>query len=374
MHDGRVRSFSSLLDASEEFPLGGAAAMGRRRGDGTVALAVLCSLVCVGAALGVVLPASDELHGPYRRISAIIGWIYFSSWSVSFYPQVLLNFRRKTSVGLSFDFLLYNVLAFSCYAAFTCSLYWSKWVQREYGKRHAGQPSKVQLNDAIFALHATFVSFLTLAQVVYYDWRGRKQRPSRSAVIVCSVIIACASAYALSVWIGQMSDGGDGVLNWLDFLYFLSYVVTGILKYFPQVLLNIRRRSTKGWTIWNVILDLTGGLLSVLQLVLDCWSTGDWGGIAGYPVKFAIGFISVFFDLIFLFQHYVLYPQPREEAGAEFPLGDTPAAPLLMGGRVLEGAASVVRGENWWIEGAATAGGAGEGWWVEQRASGLRGD
>ena len=42
------------------------------------------------------------------------------SWSVSFYPQVLLNFQRKTSVGLSFDFLLYNVLAFSCYATFTC--------------------------------------------------------------------------------------------------------------------------------------------------------------------------------------------------------------------------------------------------------------
>lgn len=38
------------------------------------------------------------------------------------------------------------------------------------------------------------------------------------------------------------------------------------------------------------------------QLVLDCWNTGDWGGIAGYPVKFAIGFVSVFFDLIFLLQ------------------------------------------------------------------------
>lgn len=45
---------------------------------------------------------------------------YACSWSVSFYPQVLLNYRRKTSVGLSFDFLIYNVLAFSCYAAFTC--------------------------------------------------------------------------------------------------------------------------------------------------------------------------------------------------------------------------------------------------------------
>lgn len=45
-------------------------------------------------------------------------------------------------------------------------------------------------------------------------------------------------------------------------------VVTGVLKYVPQVLLNIRRRSTKGWTIWNVILDLTGGLLSVVQVFI----------------------------------------------------------------------------------------------------------
>ncbi len=43
-------------------------------------------------------------------------------------------------------------------------------------------------------------------------------------------------------------------------------VVTGVLKYVPQVVLNIRRRSTQGWTIWNVILDLAGGLLSVVQV------------------------------------------------------------------------------------------------------------
>lgn len=28
-------------------------------------------------------------------ISVIIGWIYFTAWSISFYPQVYLNFRRK---------------------------------------------------------------------------------------------------------------------------------------------------------------------------------------------------------------------------------------------------------------------------------------
>lgn len=81
MRNGRVRSFSSLLDASEDVPVGGAAAMGRSRGDGTIALAVLSVLVIVGAGLGSVLPASDELHGPYRRVSAVIGWIYFCRWA-----------------------------------------------------------------------------------------------------------------------------------------------------------------------------------------------------------------------------------------------------------------------------------------------------
>lgn len=39
-----------------------------------------------------------------------------------------------------------------------------------------------------------------------------------------------------------------------------------------------------------------------MQLVLDCWNTGDWSGIRGYPVKFAIGLVSVIFDVIFMFQ------------------------------------------------------------------------
>lgn len=86
---------------------------------------------------------------------------------------------------------------------------------------------------------------------MYYDWRGRKQRPSRSALAVCSVIVVCAAIYALSVWIGQLvwgmshkgeEDGGVGsgvgpsegygMLNWLDFLYFLSYVKVSVDRKF----------------------------------------------------------------------------------------------------------------------------------------------
>lgn len=77
LSDARVRSFSSLLDASEDFPVGGAVNRGRKRGDCSIVLVVLGLLTAAGVALGLVLPASNELHGPYRRVSGIIGWTYF---------------------------------------------------------------------------------------------------------------------------------------------------------------------------------------------------------------------------------------------------------------------------------------------------------
>lgn len=40
------------------------------------------------------------------------------------------------------------------------------------------------------------------------------------------------------------------------------------LKYLPQLYWNYQRKSTKGWSIANIILDLTGGLLSFGQMAL----------------------------------------------------------------------------------------------------------
>jgi cystinosin len=49
-------------------------------------------------------------------ISAVLGWTYFLAWSISFYPQVILNWRRKSVVGLSFDYNAYNVIGYLCYS------------------------------------------------------------------------------------------------------------------------------------------------------------------------------------------------------------------------------------------------------------------
>jgi cystinosin len=65
--------------------------------------------------------------------------------------------------------------------------------------------------------------------------------------------------------------------------------------------------------IWQILLDFSGGLLSDLQLVGDCWSLGDWSGISGNFAKLLLGFVSIAFDTIFMLQHYVWYTNEADD-------------------------------------------------------------
>lgn len=88
------------------------------------------------------------------------------------------------------------------------------------------------------------------------------------------------------------------------FLFIQQKIVEGFAL---QALFNYRRKSTIGWSIWNVLLDLTGGTLDLLQIVLQAVNVANWSAFIGNPVKFGLGFVSIFFDIIFIVQHYVLY-------------------------------------------------------------------
>jgi len=54
-------------------------------------------------------------------------------------------------------------------------------------------------------------------------------------------------------------------------------------------------------------MDFVGGILSIAQLLIDASMEGDWSGLTGNPVKFFLGNVSLFFDIIFMVQHFVLY-------------------------------------------------------------------
>jgi cystinosin len=57
-----------------------------------------------------------------------------------------------------------------------------------------------------------------------------------------------------------------------------------------------------------MLMDFAGGWLSLAQLVIDSSLQHDWTGVTGNPVKFGLSNITIVFDIIFMLQHYVLYP------------------------------------------------------------------
>ena len=92
-------------------------------------------------------------------------------------------------------------------------------------------------------------------------------------------------------------------------LYTLGYVklICTFVKYIPQVVVNFNRQSTIGWSITQILFDITGGVLSLLQLIIDASFQGDWSGITGNSLKLGLSNISIAFDIIFIVQHFVLY-------------------------------------------------------------------
>ncbi|GJJ77784.1 cystinosin [Entomortierella parvispora] len=250
------------------------------------------------SSMDAVASATQTGLGPW--ISHLIGWAYFFAWSASFYPQAIYNYRRKSVQGLSLDFLALNVVGFLFYSVFNLAFFFSEQVQEEYRQRNDGQDNLVRANDVIFAVHALVLSSVTLFQSFIYK-RDQDQKVAGPTKVLILISLIGAGLVSASVVAGTS--------QWIDLLYYLSYIKLGIsfLKYCPQLYLNFTAKSTVGWSIHNILLDFTGGVLSIGQLVLDSSLSGDWSGISGDPVKFGLGFLSIAFDLIFMTQHFVLY-------------------------------------------------------------------
>lgn len=222
------------------------------------------------------------------------------------------------------DFLSYNVVGFLCYSIYNLSFYFSKRIQDEYKQRNDSNENLVRANDVMFAVHAFLISLFTLLQTFYYK-RDSTQRVSKIAqyflwTSFIGVFVISTVIYA-----------GHAML--IDLMYYLSYVklVISLIKYVPQVWINFRRKSTVGWSIHNILLDCTGGVLSMTQLFLDAFLTGEWSGITGNPVKLGLGLQSIAFDLIFMLQHYVLY---RDRTDIYLNTVDEERRRLIVEGRV----------------------------------------
>ncbi|KAJ5121791.1 hypothetical protein N7448_002924 [Penicillium atrosanguineum] len=237
------------------------------------------------------------------------------SWSASFYPQIVINYRRRSTSGLSIDTPTINTLGFACYTVYTATFLYSPMIRDQYAARHpASEEPTVRLNDFAFALHAVFLCFIMYTQFWPSIWGLHVSRFQRISKTMLALFWGSVFAPVVVIWIvlAKSPDGGydPSTWAWIDVIYAISYIklVITVLKYVPQAWLNYKRKSTHGWSIIPMLLDLNGGVLSLVQLVLDSSLQSDWSGIMGNPVKLLLGNVTIFFDLIFVVQHYILYP------------------------------------------------------------------
>ncbi|WIA22368.1 hypothetical protein OEZ85_004677 [Tetradesmus obliquus] len=272
-------------------------------------LGVLTKITAVAVLLSYVAPVGSELPPPYDKLSSLVGWTYFLLWSVSFYPQLLSNCRRQSVEGLSLDFLAMNVAGFGCYTIFNLALAFAPQVKQEYAARFGqGTGAPVELNDVFFAVHAFMLSLLMALQCSCYQ-RG-SQRVHFGTWLGLGLPLGAAAAAALHMQLH--GEGPEYRLTWLDLACYCSYVKMGVtlIKFVPQVQMNAARRSTAGWSLDNVLLDLGGGILSIGQLLLSCLTLDEWSLITGNPVKLGLGLTSIGFDCVFLLQHLVYKGSP----------------------------------------------------------------
>ncbi|PRQ54102.1 putative lysosomal cystine transporter [Rosa chinensis] len=242
---------------------------------------------------------SIQLEITYR----VLGWLTFTFWAVGFYPQVFLNFRRKSVVGLSIDFVVLNWTKHSSYLIYNASLYFSSAVQKQYFEKYGfGEMIPVAANDVAFSVHAVFVTSIILFQIATYE-RG-SQKVSKIAIgIVFGVWLFAAVCTLVALpthsWL------------WLISIFNSIQVFMTVIQYTPQAYMNFIRKSTDGLSIFFILLDLSGGVGSYAQMAVQSIDQDSWVNFYGNIGKTLLSLICVSFDLLFICQHYVLYPSKK---------------------------------------------------------------
>ena len=238
---------------------------------------------------------------------------------LTFYPQPLLNHRRKRVSGLSLEFVLYQFTGFLCYSLYSIVSY---ILQVEH-EADGDVSVAVRPNDIAFAVHALLLTTVVLVQYRMYAANTRtlaSVSPVHRYVLfglwlllAFSLVLALTGSIAWSCISQSASACPTARLNLLSLLGYAKIAVN-LVKNIPQLLLNHSRRSTVGWSIQGVLLDVGGSVLAFGQQVLDAWNLRDGGMVWGNVPKLLLSVLSFAFDMLFLLQHYVWY-RGGDEAG-----------------------------------------------------------
>lgn len=90
--------------------------------------------------------ASDKF---WEALSSVFGWTSFFAWSLSFYPQMIINYRSKSVAGFSVEFAMLNPVGFYLYTIYNLQGLINPKI---------GSTGLIETNDVFFAIHAVTLS------------------------------------------------------------------------------------------------------------------------------------------------------------------------------------------------------------------------
>ena len=190
-------------------------------------------------------------------MSSILGWGYFLIWSLSFYPQVWINYKFESCEGLSIEYALLNPSGYLFYTIYSLQ----GTVDEEIG-----DTGEIETNDLIFAVHGFFLSSFIFSQALIYP-RGKLQSKISWWVIILLVLewLLVLILFGIEIYDPTLISQSWSTIRMCGY----AKALITLVKYMPQVYLNYKRKSTVGWSLANVFMDLTGGVLSFMQIVVD---------------------------------------------------------------------------------------------------------
>ncbi|XP_038884268.1 cystinosin homolog isoform X4 [Benincasa hispida] len=220
-------------------------------------------------------------------IYQVLGWISIICWALASYPQVILNFRRKSVVGLSFDYVMLNCTKQSSYLIYNATLFFSSTVQRQYFDKYGyDQMIPVALSDVFFPFHSILLISVVSVQIVFFDvsaWQPESLEDIH-CYLCCSMVLRSSLLF-----------------------YGSANPFMALARLHIQAFLNFTRKSTVGFSIGNIVLDFTGGVGTLAQMSVQSIDQGSWVNFFGNIGKPLLALVSIGFDLIFFYQHFVLY-------------------------------------------------------------------
>ncbi|KAI3713259.1 hypothetical protein L1987_71833 [Smallanthus sonchifolius] len=181
----------------------------------------------------------------------------------------------------------------------------SSAVQTQYHNKYGfNQIIPVAANDVAFSSHAVLLTAFTLFQITIYD-RGT-QKVSRITMVI---VLVAWTTVAICVCVAMPKHSW----LWLVSCFNMLQVSMTVIKYIPQAIMNSKWKSTIGFRMDNILLDLLGGLTNYGQMAVQSIDQHSWVNFYGNIGKTLLSLVSIFFDFLFIVQHFLLYPVKKTE-------------------------------------------------------------